>query len=794
MIRVLSVFLLCLVTSQLTAQNNEGIKPFMDYAQCYTGFKNAAGFEIWKPEFDWVTPMSIPGQNSQQYCWKVKHGQGLVGLLDWNGKIILPFIYDQIYLSRKDRLTVQLNGLWGIIDQQGNTFLELKYDQISQIGLGYIVKENGLYGMLNLDFEVVLPLEYDYVDNILLHSGYDSYGTYSNILYLIKKAGLYGIFDIDKGIVIEPQYGYVEPCWKDIYCDANVCAFKVFDTLDQTGICNSSGDLVVPLEQRETHVFTWQLDSCGTSSVSYAIAEGHEGSTGYNVKNGARTKVYEKLYAFQGRLIFLDGREWGILDSDLSEIYRSGKYLPAYSSDWTTNPIKYHSYSESFIGQGSGYDLSWNDDLIFICKSMNPTLPLDEQEFEIGLLNYVTGLQTLVKYNHISVRIKDGIKYFWAYSNNGRDKIKEPEMYLETVEVYDENMNKIGAQSYFESGRNSDDNVILTDRLTVVKNYEGLCGAISIEGELVVPFKYEYGELKISGSKNLYLFEMDDKKTLYDGKGNVVIPENYRDISFIEGGTIIAHKEKNVDFYSSGFDLILEDANLIGACHNLDRNGLFATYPVWPPATLTLAFIVDDTLMLYDNDQMIKGDSTRFDFKQDYLAIFKHPIDRFGKIISSEVSKQTAKKVKLKSPYPGTIPVAHVKDSIPYFYWRSEQSFSNSYRYSWHLYDSANIKRVNEVDFDFPLVSGKPFVRIFKSNGFFGIISEKYEILVRPEYEFIYELDGCFAILRDGLWQIYSPVNGFSSETFTAICTYSYKPGRVVFSGNKVGIIGKFLH
>ncbi|MBK7184284.1 MAG: hypothetical protein IPH89_16030 [Bacteroidetes bacterium] len=190
---------------------------------------------------------------------------------------------------------------------------------------------------------------------------------------------------------------------------------------------------------------------------------------------------------------------------------------------------------------------------------------------------------------------------------------------------------------------------------------------------------------------------------------------------------------------------------------------------------------------------MIKGDSTRFDFKQDYLAIFKHSIDRFGKIISSEVSKQTAKKVKLKSPYPGTIPVAHVKDSIPYFYWRSEQSFSNSYRYSWHLYDSANIKRVNEVDFDFPLVSGKPFVRIFKSNGFFGIISEKYEILVRPEYEFIYELDGCFAILRDGLWQIYSPVNGFSSETFTAICTYSYKPGRVVFSGNKVGIINDKL-
>ncbi|MBK7184282.1 MAG: WG repeat-containing protein [Bacteroidetes bacterium] len=110
-------------------------------------------------------------------CWLVR----------LNGKITLPFIYDQIYLSRKDRLTVQLNGLWGIIDQQGNTFLELKYDQISQIGLGYIVKENGLYGMLNLDFEVVLPLEYDYVDNILLHSGYDSYGTYSNILYLIKR-------------------------------------------------------------------------------------------------------------------------------------------------------------------------------------------------------------------------------------------------------------------------------------------------------------------------------------------------------------------------------------------------------------------------------------------------------------------------------------------------------------------------------------------------------------------------------------------------------------------------------
>ncbi|WP_304590725.1 WG repeat-containing protein [Bacteroides acidifaciens] len=52
------------------------------------------------------------------------------GLLNYKGEIILPNIYDGIYLFAYNRLLIEKNGKFGVIDTDGKVLAEPKYDQI----------------------------------------------------------------------------------------------------------------------------------------------------------------------------------------------------------------------------------------------------------------------------------------------------------------------------------------------------------------------------------------------------------------------------------------------------------------------------------------------------------------------------------------------------------------------------------------------------------------------------------------------------------------------------------------
>ena len=86
------------------------------------------------------------------------------GVLDLNGNVIIPFLYDYITKSEKfNMFFVRLNYKYGIIDIENNKKSDIIYDDIYILKNGEIigVKKDGKHGLLNRELELVLPIVFD---------------------------------------------------------------------------------------------------------------------------------------------------------------------------------------------------------------------------------------------------------------------------------------------------------------------------------------------------------------------------------------------------------------------------------------------------------------------------------------------------------------------------------------------------------------------------------------------------------------------------------------------------------
>ena len=90
------------------------------------------------------------------------------GLLNYKGEIILPNIYDGIYLFAYNRLLIEKNGKFGVIDTDGKVLAEPKYDQIVdawEYTIGVVL--NGKVGFMDINCNIVIEPKYclDSIDN-----------------------------------------------------------------------------------------------------------------------------------------------------------------------------------------------------------------------------------------------------------------------------------------------------------------------------------------------------------------------------------------------------------------------------------------------------------------------------------------------------------------------------------------------------------------------------------------------------------------------------------------------------
>jgi hypothetical protein len=129
-------------------------------------------------------------------------------LMDINGKAITGFLYSGIsyheagliHVYARDTIDGGVKVIGGLMDFEGNIKIPVMYDKIHSVTESHIIVEKyGLQGVINHDNEQILPFRYGRV--MYAEPGF----------FLINRFGKWGIARLDGSIMTEPLYDELKP-------------------------------------------------------------------------------------------------------------------------------------------------------------------------------------------------------------------------------------------------------------------------------------------------------------------------------------------------------------------------------------------------------------------------------------------------------------------------------------------------------------------------------------------------------------------------------------------------------
>jgi len=134
-----------------------------------------------------------------------------IGLIDFNGKIILPFDYDNIISENINSIFIKKNGKWGIISETNKTLLPCIYEYITYAwddehneSHNYVVVQNDKFGKVNSNGKELFPCIYDGITTWV------EYGPNGHYVMIGDKMGL---IDYNGNILVPIEFTIVQ----DIY-------------------------------------------------------------------------------------------------------------------------------------------------------------------------------------------------------------------------------------------------------------------------------------------------------------------------------------------------------------------------------------------------------------------------------------------------------------------------------------------------------------------------------------------------------------------------------------------------
>ena len=177
---------------------------------------------------------------------------GKYGLIDLNGKELLPTEYDEIIGLNgiENSILIKKDDKYGLVNDTGSVIIEPNYKEIKNLGEtyreGYItIDENDKYGVINSDYTIICEPQYSTIEpignefwkvSIVTFQTYDNKNEVYGILdsygkerlepiyqfigdvddnriakgrAIINRNGLLGLVDENYCILAEPQYGHI---------------------------------------------------------------------------------------------------------------------------------------------------------------------------------------------------------------------------------------------------------------------------------------------------------------------------------------------------------------------------------------------------------------------------------------------------------------------------------------------------------------------------------------------------------------------------------------------------------
>ena len=429
----------------------------------------------------------------------IAKSNGKEGILDKYGKVVLPFIYDEISLFNQNLIKVKLNGKVEILDKKGRAYLPFTFYDIAPLNENLFSVFNGKYGVLDKTGKIILPLKYGYISQInqkliqaylnrregvfdksgkiILPFEQISVGSLNEkLLWSRTINGKMLLFDNLGKKVITMEFDGFENIFTSLGTN-NLGLFVIKDK--KWGYVNKSGKLLTPIKYDKITLVEQDSIFIFQSENKYGIFD-RNGKELTNVK-------YEKIQPFfsystldrrHGFFIFLKDNKWGVIDKSGNEII-SNKY----------DRIRYCYWSDS------SFNVELNNKWGVIDKTGNYIVPINyDKEIE--------------------------------YSSNG----------LTVVKLH----NKFGVIDRFGTVKIP----IIYDRFNYL-NKSGLAqvelnnkwGVIDDLGKEVISIKYDYIDFK--SNDEIFKIILNGKTGIIDIKGKELIPNKYNFIDgFRDGWTI----------------------------------------------------------------------------------------------------------------------------------------------------------------------------------------------------------------------------------------------------------------
>lgn len=121
------------------------------------------------------------------------------GVLDKNGKVIVPFQFDYLEGFNSQYLLAGRDGLWGVIDKTGKVSVAYQYDYVDAFNDKWFIaskEEGGKYkaGLLDVTGKEIIPFNYEGLSKI------------SDTLLSASKDNKYGVIDTSGKVIIPFEY------------------------------------------------------------------------------------------------------------------------------------------------------------------------------------------------------------------------------------------------------------------------------------------------------------------------------------------------------------------------------------------------------------------------------------------------------------------------------------------------------------------------------------------------------------------------------------------------------------
>lgn len=243
------------------------------------------------------------------------------GIIDINGHEVIPMIYDpieeqdinvygndndksiefslrkhiEIFMGSYIAMIMRLKGKWGVINSEGKKIIPFIYDQMDYFDKKLLVKATNKMGVISVDGKQIIPLSFD---EVILN--------YEEGLLLARKNNRWGLMDKNGKELLSFEYDSIEPVLGKIIASKG----------GKKGVFNKKGKLIVPLEYDD-------IKAPDFMSGTYSVCK--DGKWGVLNKDGKSiTQLeYDKIndYGFAcGRLAVRRNAKWGFINRKGQEV------------------------------------------------------------------------------------------------------------------------------------------------------------------------------------------------------------------------------------------------------------------------------------------------------------------------------------------------------------------------------------------------------------------------------------------------------------------------------------------